>query len=270
MCHDRYVAAISRARLELNLHMTLFRRLAMLGLFLMAAMPQAWAQIGSPIVLDNYSTSGKTLSLYGLTFSISSCKENGVTCSSTDGLVLEGVSSGRGTITVEVANATAGSAALSQTNGSSATNSLALTLTVSPTAGYPGSTMVSAATLTAAGVDTYSCSTGHSSCAASVNDTATFNGITISPGVLTADLANQAGTQTASQPSTSVTADNSFTVAESVSLRTNDSSSWYNGSTLQLNTLALKFTTTPEPASITILMLGLGGLAVARRRRRAS
>jgi hypothetical protein len=244
--------------------MTLLRRLVILGLFLIAA-PHAWAQIGAPIVLDNNSTSHTTLSVYGLTFSISGCTINGVACASNDNLVLEGVQTGRGNITIEVANKTAGSAALTQTMGGTTTLFFDLTVT-------SGGVAVSSASLQDTGQMTYSCSQGHSGCSAAVSaSVAPVSGATFVSNPLTAVLANQAGAQTGAAVSTSLTATaNPAEISETITLSSNSSSgSYISGGTLKLNTVALTLKSVPEPASLTVLMLGLGGLAMVRRRRRA-
>src|SRR5258707_655295 len=134
--------------------MTHFRRLAVLGFFLLAATSSGWAQSGSvPLV------NGQALTTYGFTFTISGCNWDtntnasgtGGTCTGTgaDNLVLQAVQTGRDTVSVQVANAIASSAALTQQLDGKKSY-LKFTVTVSEAT---GSTRFSGALLTAVGFD---------------------------------------------------------------------------------------------------------------------
>jgi hypothetical protein len=227
--------------------MFLFRPLAILSLLLIGGTSSAWA---SEVAFGNNAS----LALYGFTFQVSNCslEISGTSESSCSGhnLELESVSTGRDTITVEVAP-TSGSYALQSTNG--AMTSLSYTLTATQ---QTGNTQFSAATLSTTGSNTYTCKSGGCS--------TTYSGAVSSSGTnfLTVALAQNA-TQNSSNYSLGSPV-NGFSVQQNVTLDGNN----LNGSTLALSTLALTLHTTPEPASIAILLVGLGSLAVARRRRR--
>jgi hypothetical protein len=230
--------------------MFLFRPLAILSLLLIGGASSAWA---SEVAFGN----GASLSLYGFTFAVSSCslEISGTSESSCSGhnLELESVSTGRDTITIELAP-TAGSYALQSTNG--AMTSLSYTLTATQ---QTGATQFSAATLATTGSNAYSCPF-HQSCST------TYSGAVSSSGTnfLTVALAQNQTSNSSSLYSQSPTV-NGFAVQENVTL---DGNNLANGSTLALSTLAMTMHTTPEPASVAILLVGLGSLAVARRRRR--
>jgi len=229
--------------------MFLFRPLAILSLLLIGGASSAWA---SEVAFGNSAS----LSLYGFTFAVSSCslEISGTSESSCSGhnLELESVSTGRDTITIELAPA-AGSYALQSTNG--AMTSLSYTLTATQ---QTGATQFSAAMLATTGSNAYTCKSGGCS--------TTYSGAVSSSGTnfLTVALAQNQTTNSSSLYSQSPSV-NGFVVQENVTL---DGNNLANGSTLALSTLAMTMHTTPEPASVAILLVGLGSLAVARRRRR--
>jgi hypothetical protein len=247
--------------------MTLLRRLAVLGFLLIAAMPRGWAQSGF-VPLEN----GQALTTYGFTFTISGCNwatnvssgtsgacASGVggTGGNLDGLVLKAVQTGRDTVSVQVANSTASSAALTQALGGNKSY-LAFTITVSEAT---GSTKFSGALLTAVGLDNTSGGT------TTFTTQATSGSFSSSPLNPASAWGSSPSTQTkSSNPDNLTSLLSGFSFAENIQLKSTTST----GSALALNTLTMKFYTTPEPASISALLVGLTGLVMVRRRRRAS
>jgi hypothetical protein len=228
--------------------MFLFRPLAILSVLLIGGGSSAWA---SGVAFGNNAS----LSLYGFTFQVSGCslEISGTSESSCSGhnLELESVSTGRDTITIEVAP-TSGSYALQSTNG--ALTSLSYTLTATR---QTGNTVFSAATLTTTGSNTYSCQTW--GCSTTVSAAVSSGGSTMLSAALAQNQTTNSSTYTLTSPVSA------FSVQENVTL---DGSGLANGSVLALSTVAMRLNTTPEPASVAILLVGLGSLAVARRRRR--
>ena len=141
----------------LGFQMKLFCRLMIFCVVLGTAIAPARAQ--SPYYLQ----AGTSISIYGLTFLVSSCtirtNTNSTSTSSCDsqgtgvntgGLELRAVDEGKHNIAIQVLNPTAGSAALAETARSifsNRTSELIFTLAVTPTSGYPSGTMVDRATL---------------------------------------------------------------------------------------------------------------------------
>jgi hypothetical protein len=249
-------------RRELDLKMTFLRRLAVLLLFLILAIPQGWAQIGSPIAVN---TGSGTLNVYGFQFSVTACTYSGnsglVTGCSNDNVDLQGVQSGRDTISLMLLNKSLSqsSAALSQTHNGN-TTSLSFTVKVVPSGSYAG-TQASAAILK--GVGTYTQGGGTSTTFTTNAGDVGGSPFGTAPGITWASTAGQQNLASSQQSLTAFS--NSFSFTENITLKSNTNS----GSVLQLNTLTMKFYTTPEPASISALLVGLTGLVMVRRRRRA-
>jgi hypothetical protein len=239
--------------------MKIFRWLAVFGVLLIATAHQGRAQFVS---LNNTNS----LSLYGLTFAISSCTLTGSSCSASD-LNLQGVAAGRGNIEFEVVNsAGSSSAALSRalTSGLGGFTTLQFTITVSPTPGQPV-TLVTSAALIDTGTRNYTCASG--ACSATATGTLQVGGTTFLSQSLTA---NQSAAQTQTSSAYATPGINAFSFVENLTLNTSAVGSYNTGGTLKLNTVAVEFRAAPEPASIGIMLCALGGLAVARWRRTSS
>jgi hypothetical protein len=239
--------------------MSVWRRVAALGLFLALTGSNAWA--ANPLLLNSTGT----LSWFGFNVS-ASCSEglNGAaatacTGSGANGLQLQAVPSGRGTVTFEIVNVNSGSAIFSGT-ALSGRDLVTVVLTFTPNGSYlPAGSTATTATLTTIGFN--NCSFG--SCSASAS--AAFSAGT---GVTTLlDTLSQSTSSTAQNvsagPNGFSTPSNAFTVTETLT----DNPSAFLVTSLRLNSVALKLTTAPEPASITMILMGLSGLVMARRRR---
>jgi hypothetical protein len=251
--------------------MIVWCRRFVLTCLLAVATSSAWAA-NPTLLLDATSgyNVGGTLTWYGFTVSATcSIQSNGGSttgCGSSNDLELEAVPSGRGNLTFEIVN-TGGtsSAILAAGSGTSGSNVLTVGLTFALSAGTPNTyTAVQPATASAIGYADLKYSTS------SVVSTASsvFTNATVSPGTLTANLAPDVNAstptqQTPSSTTTSFTPDNSFTVTDTLTLNAGG----HTVNELQYNVLALKLRTAPEPASLSIFVLGLGGIMVARRRR---
>jgi hypothetical protein len=240
--------------------MTLLRRLATLGLSLIVASPGAWAQTELLV--------GNTLTLDGIQLEVASCSVTigGNAQSNCSSISMEQVSTGRDTLSYELIG-TGGGPALSDTSDT-ATSSLALVLTATANSGFhpAGTVVTSAATLTTLGYMNF---TGGTTGTVAQASTAFSGGTTAA--TLTDNLTAKAagsGEQTvvSSPASTFSPSTASFTITEDLTLNPNGKSI----SALSLNQITLKLTTTPEPATVSLVLLGLGGLAIARRRRQAS
>jgi hypothetical protein len=243
--------------------MTLLRRLTVLSLFLASAMPHAWAQ--NPIGLYGTSGSSGTLAWYGFDVSVASCTEglNGMTasaCTSGDGLELLAVPSGRDTVTFDIVNTSSGSAILSATTGNGE-SVLTVALAVTSNAGYsPTGTKATTAMLTTTGFNNCSTTNGCTavvSAAFSAGATATPLMDVLPKNTLPDNIPNGANNFS--------TASNSFTVTEALTLNPTTRTV----TDLSISLVALKLTTTPEPASITVVLIALGGLVAARRRQQS-
>jgi hypothetical protein len=265
MCHKAIrCGTFGRMRWGLDLKMTVLRRLAVLGFLLIAAMPQGRAQT---VILDN----SHSLALYGLTFSVSSCTITGTTCAAA-GLDLSGVAAGRGNIEFEVVNPSGSSNAILSRALTSASGSstLQFTIGVAQTSGQPN-TLATSAALIDTGIRNYTCASGHSGCSATASASLNFSNITITTDPLTQALTSvQPGSQISTSPTDTATGDHTFSFVETLTLTTQGNGTYNTVGTLQLNTVAVLFRAAPEPASMAVMMVALGGLAVVRRRRGAS
>jgi hypothetical protein len=247
--------------------MTLFPRVAILGLALIAGASGARAQQAIGLVAND------SFDLYGLNVDVSGCTIglNGATataCSATNKLELLQVASPTNTITYEITGyggASPGSTPSAALSASSGTSQLNLTLLVTPNASYhTDTTRVTGATLTSAGDDAFDFGSGGTAAKASAAFSA---GTTAAP--LTAALTPQvtrgtpAGQMAANGPDSFSSPSASFTITENLELDPNN----HSVNLLSLSSVALKFTTTPEPASIAMLLAGLAGIALVRRRR---
>ena len=239
-----------------------WHRLSITGLLLVGSVSGASAQ---SVVLDP----GKSINLYGLTITVgSTCTIAGTACSLTDNLLLEGVSTGRDTITFEVVNKTAGSNILSTTRNGS-TESLDVNFTVTPNASYHGGGLVSSATkLSLTGTD--ECTSGNGKTCVAAKAVATLSS-PFSPTSLTASLpisTSSSSVVTGNSGSSTLSPNsNTFTVSDALTL--NPASANTTGFSLTARALVLQLHTVPEPASAAVLLLGLGGLARTRGRRKA-
>jgi hypothetical protein len=242
--------------------MSVWRRVAALGLLLAFAGSNAWA--ANPLLLDG---SGGTLSWFGFNVS-ASCTEglNGApvtACTSgVNGLQLQAVPSGRGTVTFQVVNTNSASAIFSGVRGTGRDLAIVV-LTFTPNLSYlPLGSTATTATLTTVGFN--NCSVGGCSASASAAFSA---GAAVTTLLDTLSQSTSPTAQTiAAGPNNFGTASNSFTVTETL---TDNPMSASTVSSLRLNSVALKLTSAPEPASATVVLMGLSGLMMARRRRQS-
>lgn len=236
---------------------------------LAVAAPNAWSQTvltpGHSVTLAN-----GTVDVFGFGVTISNCTSCG-------GDSLELLSSATGTIDLEVVNtANPGTSAILSTTS---TATLTYTLAFAPLAG--SNATVTAVTQTATGQDNCSGSqSGHKACSgtASAMFAGLATGVAATPATLTDTLTPTTGTGTVTVSPTPMSSTtfmqggpmgtavgvNTFTVGETLSLSHN----MQTVSDLAFDALTLKLNTAPEPASIAIFFVGLGGVAIARRRRR--
>jgi hypothetical protein len=236
-----------------DLQMTLLRRVAILSLFLIAAASHVWAQTGSTIIQN-----GKSMAYDGYTFTISNCAYGVNTttltgsCTGNSTIDLVGMNQSRGGFTLQVQNAAGtGSAALSETS-TAKQSYLSFTVTVSG-----AGPQISGATLTGTGVVT-NCA---SSCSSTVTTSIAAMGSTMNDPWVAASGSKSYNTSTSFAPMSL----NTVAFNENLDL---NSAGVVSGATLSLTSVALRMTRAPEPASIAILLCGVGGLTLARRRRR--
>jgi hypothetical protein len=241
------------ARMSGSMSTKLVRLAAVLGCILVAAAPGAWA--GPSLILGG---SGTVLTLNGLTFTVTTCtvKLGSATvhnCASSDNLELLGVSTGRGTVTLDVIG-TGGGPIFSLASSANQTDTLTLGLSAATNA--PATAKVSSATLTLN-------ATGPSSGGWGTNSASWTQTVSLHPSPLALALTGASTATTASSNWSPTTSGSSFTITDTIALTRTGCS----GCTISLSSAVEKFNTAPEPASIGVLLLGLGGLAMARRRR---
>jgi PEP-CTERM motif len=260
LCHKRSAADISTACVEPVSHMTLFRRLAIFGLLLIAATSGAAIPGARAQSVEIYN--GAVLSMDGLNLTVGGCTLTTASlssCSSSDGIYLQGISTGRGTVTYEVIGA-GGGAVFSLAQSSGVTDTLQFTLTVATN--QPNST-VGSGDLTLNG-STYNSSTKH------VTATQSFAANSPSPAPAGLTSSSLYLNYAATTQSTGAVSFTNNPLLSSFQVTTTLSANPSSGSVVKLNSAVETFKTVPEPASITVLLLGIGGLAAARRRRSVS
>jgi hypothetical protein len=248
--------------------MIAFYRLLILGICVFAAASSAKAQAVTGLV------SGDSFNLYGLNIDVSGCTIglNGATpiaCAASNKLELLQIVSARDTITFEVIgytstnpSTTATSAALTAT-GSGLTQ-LNITLKVTSNGTEPN-TKVTTGTLTTKGLDAYDFSSTGTTATASAAFSAGTSATTLTDALAPSVTTGTASSQTVSNgPNSFSPAAAAFTITDSLDLNPNG----HTINALSFSSVALKLTTTPEPASVTVMLLALGGLTMVRRRRR--
>jgi len=270
--------------------MTVLRRLAILGMLLIAAMPSAWAQLPTAISM----VAGNSFSIEGIKLTVNSCSVSGIATSYTTGTtpvtsscsndVLDATNGNRGGISFQLHNVTPASNALNDTashNSQRDSNPVTMTFTllVHDNGSSKVVTDISKTTVGIASVPTEDCSLcGGLTGTRCVNgDQRTANATTTSskaftttlvPGLV--DALTVTGTTTPQtilggvHITTPGTGD--FTITETITLDNDHDTN----AGLSIKTVTYHFTTTPEPASIVIMGIALGGLAVARRRKNVS
>jgi hypothetical protein len=252
--------------------MNLWRNLAVMGLCLTAGATSVLAQTTTSLV------NGNSVTLDGLTATISGFSCTSGACSSND--ILEVVAVSRDNIEFEIVN-TGGSTSsilVAPTGIHTGSETLGITLTIKGTAGYNHEIGTpSSAIETATGYNYYNtCTPNCNSEAATGSSTFSGTGTSATTNPLTGSLTVKTGTQTQesytspASGSDSITTpslgnlSNSFTIASTLTLTNNGKSA----SRVEFDAYALTLHTAPEPASIAVMLCGLGGLAMVRRRRR--
>jgi len=244
--------------------MTHLRRLAALAFLLMTGASGAWAQLPSPISM----TTGSFFSIDGLKLTVTGCSitsgSSAVGDCAHDELVA--TSGNRGGISFQLQNAAGtSSAALSNTTGRNQTNDLVMTYTIT-VQDNGSSKVVIGATETLVGENNIvagSCSSGCAAQPPKATGSSSFS-VAASPNPLLDTLAIATTNPQTAPVNSNTLNSNSFTLTETLSL--NNGRDTNNG--LKITQFVLHLTTTPEPASMTIFVLGLSGLVAARMRRR--
>ena len=241
---------------ELDFQMTLRRSLSALSFafLLFCASFGAWASI--PTSLGTQTVTG-AFTVGNDTFTMSGCTStnNSVACNNTGLEVVGSVARGVVTLTLECPSTTSCTDS-SLVNRSSGTASLALTVTVTASSGYQPVSQVYTE------VDGSNTGFGHT--VQGVFSFATSGTNENFGGSLTDSIAS--GTSTAGTNSSAVNSTNSsgWSVTDTLSMNT------AVGTGENITMAIITFYKTPEPASIAVLLCGLGGIAAARRRRRRS
>jgi hypothetical protein len=220
----------------------------------------AWAAtLPGPIGL----TTGANFSLEGLNLKIVSCTVTGSgSCGNAE---LVAISASRGAISfllVGDGGIVGGTQSAALTGTKNTNTSLSLVLAVSQAGSSKVVNDVSAST-----VGTYdlgSCS-GSCSTAPVATGAATVNVATGGTPLLDTLTQNTSQQTQASGPMTLNTPTGSFNLTETLTLNVGN----FNISSFNIFSQLITFHPAPEPATLSIMLLGLGGLAIARRRRRA-
>lgn len=237
--------------------MKIWRDVVVVGLCLCAGATGGVAQTTATLA------NAATVSLDGLTGPISglSCPTSG--CTSGDQLEVVAVSPDN--LAFEIVTSSASSSIFAASNGKhTETETLSHALTVPPTTGS-GHKIGSPKSVTQA-------ATGHqnlNNCSPCANDSATassvFAGSTVPSTPLLSTLAQGGSAQVTNtsitDPLSSVA--NPFTITTTLNL----SNSGDVANSLKFNAFALQLHTVAEPATVSVLLVSLGGLLAARRRR---
>jgi hypothetical protein len=249
---------------ELVSMMNFSRGLAILGFLLMAPLSGAWAQLPLPQQLSH--TTAAVFSIEGIKLS-ALCS---ATCNNEE---LVAVSGTRGVISFEivgftgafqnVANPTNLSAALSLASPTATSASLGVDITVSDVS---SSRVVTGWAMTVDGTDNttskFATATGNASMTSVATATALSQALTVktaSEQILTTPTPPAVAAVTASTAP--------FTFNETMSLA-NPSAVTTTTATFNIFSQLITFHAVPEPVSVSIMLLGLTGLGVARRSRR--
>ena len=210
---------------------------------------------------------GSVLSMNGLNLTVSNCTLilagwQQTSCAAGN-LSLQAVSGGRGTVSYQIAGnggGANGTNIFSAVGGGSHNSGLyQLSFTLGVATNQPGST-VSSANLTTYGSDNYGC---WRYCDSTVTTSQSFS-VAAGGGNLKADLLS------APAASLILAKASAFTINETVTMNSFGPEQYaehHDKETIVLSSVRQTFATAPEPATITLLLVGIGGLAVVRRRR---
>jgi len=242
----------------------ILRCLPILGLLITALLSPAAAQsLPGPIGL----TAGANFSLEGLNLKVVSCSVTTNAINSSCGNAeLVAMSASRGAISFLLVgdNGTVGGPQSAALTGAKNTNtSLSLVLAVSQAGSSKVVNDISASTVGT--FDLGSCSGSSCSTAPVATGAATVNVATGGTPLLDTLTQNTSQQTQASGPMTLNPPTGSFNLTETLTLNVGN----FNINTFNIFSQLITFHTAPEPATLSIMLLGLGGLAIARRRRRA-